>query len=87
MSYKVLLGISLISLLSLSLSASGQKSVIRKEYLKITPYLSTLEDVTKIYGEGHHVIKRREDYLSIDYTIHKHLEVSIDYFRDCNQTD
>lgn len=65
----------------------GQKRIIREEYLKITPYVSTLEDVTRVYGEGHGVIKGREDYLSRDYTINENIELSIDYFRDCNQTD
>jgi hypothetical protein len=65
----------------------GQKRIIREEYLKITPYVSTLEDVTKVYGEGHDITKGREDYLSIEYTIDENTEVSIDYFRDCNQTE
>lgn len=71
----------------LSCSVLGQKSIIREEYLKITPYVSTLEDVNRVYGEGHNVIKGREDYLSITYTIDDNKEVNIDYFRDCNQTD
>ncbi|MBX3282439.1 MAG: hypothetical protein KF756_08180 [Acidobacteria bacterium] len=70
----------------LSFSISGQKRIIRGEYLKITPYLSTLEDVTKVYGEGHDAIKGRNDHLSITYTISNNIEVSIDYFRDCNPT-
>ena len=65
----------------------GQERIIRKEYLKITPYVSTLEDVTRVYGEGDNVIKGREDYFSITYTINENQEVSIDYFRDCNQSD
>jgi hypothetical protein len=65
----------------------GQKGIIREEYLRITPYISTLEDVTKVYGEGHNITKGREDYLSIEYSIDENIEVSIDYFRDCNQTD
>ncbi len=71
----------------LSFSVFGQERIIRKEYLKITPYVSTLEDVTKVYGEGDNIIKGREDFLSITYTINKNKEVSIHYFRDCNQTD
>lgn len=65
----------------------GQERIIRPKYLRVTPYVSTLEDVTKVYGEGHNTIKGREDYLSIEYTINENIEVSIDYFRDCNQTD
>lgn len=71
----------------LSFSILGQERIIRKEYLKITPYVSTLEDVTRVYGEGGNIIKGREDYLSIDYTTNENQEISIDYFRDCNQTD
>jgi hypothetical protein len=71
----------------LGLGVFGQKGIIREEYLRITPYISTLEDVTKVYGEGHNITKGREDYLSIEYTINENIEVSIDYFRDCNQTD
>lgn len=71
----------------LSFSVSGQERIIREEYLKITPYLSTLEDVTRVYGEGHNIIKGREDYLSITYSINENIDISIDYFRDCNQTD
>ena len=74
-------------LIILGFSVLGQEKIIREEYLKITPYVSTLEDVTKIYGEGHNIIKGREDYLSITYTISENEEVNIDYFRDCNQTD
>lgn len=74
-------------LVILDFSVLGQRRIIREEYLKITPYVSTLEDVTKVYGEGHNIIKGREDYLSIEYTINENIEVSIDYFRDCNQTD
>lgn len=85
MSRKIYLAISV--LIILSFSVFGQKGIIREEYLKITPYVSTLEDVTKVYGEGHHTTKGREDYLSIEYTINENTEVSIDYFRDCNQTD
>ena len=46
-----------------------------------------MEDVTKVYGEGHDIIKGRDDYLSITYTVSENIDVSIDYFRDCNQTD
>jgi hypothetical protein len=74
-------------LVILSFSVPGQKGIIRAEYLKITPYLSTLEDVKKVYGEGYDAIKGRDDYLSITYTISKNIEVNIDYFRDCGQTD
>jgi hypothetical protein len=74
-------------LIILDLSVSGQRRIIREEYLKITPYVSTLEDVTKVYGEGHDIIKGREDYLRITYTINESEEVDIHYFRDCNQTD
>ncbi len=74
-------------LIILDLSVPGQRGIIHEEYLKITPYVSTLADVTKVYGEGHDVIKGREDYLSIEYTINENIEVSIDYFRDCSQTD
>jgi hypothetical protein len=74
-------------LIILSFSVVGQRGTVREEYLKITPYVSTLEDVTKVYGDGHDVIKGREDYLSITYTINKHIDVSIDFFRDCNQTE
>ena len=68
-------------------SVLGQERIIRKEYLEITPYLSTLEDVTRVYGEGDNVIKGRDDYLSITYTINENTEVSIHFFRDCNQAD
>lgn len=85
MSRKIYFAISF--LIVLNFSALGQKRIIREEYLKITPYVSTLEDVTKVYGEGHDITKGREDYLSIEYTINENTEVSIDYFRDCNQTD
>lgn len=40
----------------------GQKRIIRDDYLKVTPYVSTLEDVTKVYGEGHDTIRGREGY-------------------------
>jgi len=76
-----------VFLIVLNFSVSGQKRIIREEYLKITPYVSTLEDVTKVYGEGHDVIKGGDDYLSITYTINENIDVSINYFRDCNQTD
>lgn len=76
-----------VFLIVLNFSVSGQKGIIREEYLKITPYVSTLEDVTKVYGEGHDVIKGREDYLSVTYTVNENIDVSIDYFRDCHQTD
>ena len=85
MLHKICLAITFVVILNFS--ALGQKRIIREEYLKITPYVSTLEDVTRIYGEGHHLIKGREDFLSIDYTINDNIELSIDYFRDCNQTD
>ena len=71
----------------MSFGVLGQERIIRKEYLEITPYVSTLEDVTRVYGEGDNIIKGREDYLSITYTINENKEVSIDYFRDCHQTD
>ena len=71
----------------LSFSVFGQERIIRKEYLEIVPYVSTLEDVTRVYGEGGDTIKGRDDYLSITYTINESKEVNIDYFRDCNQTD
>jgi len=85
MLHKICLAITFVVILNFS--ALGQKRIIREEYLKITPYVSTLEDVTRIYGEGHHLIKGREDFLSIDYTINDNIEVSIDYFRDCNQSE
>jgi hypothetical protein len=71
----------------LNFSVSGQKRIIREEYLKITPYVSTFEDVARVYGESPDVVKGREDYLSITYAINDDEEVNIDYFRDCNQTD
>ena len=85
MSGKIFVAVSL--LIVLSFSALGQKRIIREEYLKITPYVSTLEDVTRVYGAGHDITKGREDYLSITYTISEDEEVNIDYFRDCNQTN
>lgn len=74
-------------LICLSISVLGQKRIIREEYLKITPYVSTLEDVTKIYGEGENDVKGKGDYLWLTYTINDNREVVISYFRDCNQTD
>ncbi len=71
----------------LSFNILGQKGIIRDEYLKVTPYVSTLEDVTRVYGEGHDTIKGGEDYLSITYSINENIDVSIDYFRDCNQAE
>lgn len=71
----------------LSFNALSQQRIIREEYLKITPYISTLEDVTEIYGKGDNIVKGREDYLAITYTIDKDKEVAIHYFRDCNQID
>ena len=44
----------------LGFNVLGQNGIIRGEYLRITPYVSTLEDVTKIYGEGDDIIKGRE---------------------------
>ena len=82
---KICLAIAVVIVLNFSLL--GQKRIIREEYLKITPYLSTLEDVVKVYGEGHDSIKGSEDYLSITYTIDGDREVNINYFRDCNQAD
>src|SRR5215470_4547221 len=76
-----------VFLIVLNFSVSGQKGIIRKEYLKVTPYVSTLEDAARVYGEGHDIINGKEDYLSITYTINENIDVSIDYFRDCNQTD
>src|SRR5690606_27327351 len=73
--------------LDLYASVAAQERIIRDEYLKITTYVSTLEDVNRIYGEGDNVIKGREDFLSIDYEIDENTELSIDYFRDCNQAD
>lgn len=74
-------------LIVLNFNVLGQKRIIREEYSRIIPYVSTLEDVTKIYGKGDDFIKGREDYLSITYTINKNKEVNIDYFRNCHQTD
>ena len=74
-------------LIVLSVSVLAQEKIIEDKYLKITPYVSTLEDVTRAYGEGHNIIKGREDYLSITYIINENIEVNIDYFRDCHQTD
>lgn len=71
----------------LNFSVSGQKRIIREEYLKITPYVSTLEDVTRVYGEGENVIKGKGVYLWLTYTINENIDVSIRYFRDCHQTD
>ncbi len=78
---------TLLFLIVLNFTVLGQERIIRNEYLKITPYVSTLEDVTRIYGEGDDIIKGRDDYLSITYTINENKEVSIDYFRDCHQID
>lgn len=71
----------------LSFSVLGQERLVRKEYLKITPYISTLEDVTKVYGKGDNITKGKEDYLLITYTINENQQVNIDYFRNCNQSD
>jgi hypothetical protein len=73
--------------LVLACNLFGQKRIIREEYLKITPYVSTLEDVTKVYGDGHDIIKGREDFLSVTYTIDSNRQVNIDYFRNCNQSE
>lgn len=81
------LTIALAFLVALNLSVLGQGGMIRKEFLKIVPYVSTLEDVTRVYGQGHNIIKGREDYLSISYTINENQELSVDYFRNCNQAD
>lgn len=81
------IGFALSFLVILIFSALGQNGMIREEYLKITPYVSTLEDVRRVYGEGHDITKGREDYLSITYTINQDTELNIDYFRDCRQTD
>lgn len=76
-----------VFLFFLNATLLGQRRIVREEYSRITPYVSTLEDVKKVYGEGHDVTKGREDYLSITYTIDENKSVSIDYFRDCNQND
>jgi hypothetical protein len=81
------IGFAISFLIILTFSVLGQKRIIREEYLRITPYVSTMEDVTKVYGEGHDIIKGREDYLRVTYTINENIEVNIHYFRDCNQTD
>lgn len=78
---------AILFLIVLSFDASGQRRIIREEFLKITPYVSTLEDVAKAYGEEINVIKGRDDYLSMTYKINENREVSINYFRDCNQTE
>jgi len=85
MSKKISFAISFLVILTFSVFA--QNGIIRKEYLKITPYVSTLEDVATVYGNGHNVIKGGEDYLRMTYTISEKIEVNIDYFRDCNETD
>ena len=71
----------------LNCSILAQERVIKDEYLKITPYVSTLEDVTNIYGEGGDITRGKDAYLSITYTINDNNEVWITFFRDCLQTD
>ncbi len=78
---------NLIFVVFLGCSVFGQKGFIKEEYLKITPYVSTLEDTTKIYGDGDYVSRGRDDYLSITYEIDENKQVIIAYFRDCHQTD
>jgi len=85
MSYLIFL--TMAFLIFLNFSVLGQERIIREEYLKIKPYVSTLEDVARVYGEGQDVTKGRDDYLSITYTIDANTDVSIDYFRDCHQGD
>ncbi|QQS40367.1 MAG: hypothetical protein IPM63_13495 [Acidobacteriota bacterium] len=75
----------LLFLLTLVPSLHAQTVAIRDEYLNILPFRSTIEDVTKMYGEGRVVVNNPDVYLAKNYTLNDGAEITIDYFKDCRQ--
>lgn len=76
--------ILLLSFVILSIAGVGQTPLLRGDYSRITPYVSTLEDVSKIFGAGQGIFKEGADYSDRVYEINANVEMTIGYVRSCN---